>query len=57
VNYKSAWSLQWEVQKRDRDRDREKRGNWVGREVERLWEELGEGKNMIKMHCMKICKN
>lgn len=27
---------------------------WVGREIGRIWEECGRGKNMIKIFCMTL---
>lgn len=32
---------------------RERIWDWVGRDVEKIWEELGEEKNIIKINCMK----
>lgn len=29
---------------------------WVGRWM-RIWKELGKGKNMIKIYCMKFSRN
>lgn len=27
---------------------------WVGREIGKIWEELGKGKSMIKIFCMAL---